>query len=135
MLTMLSPLLRNTKSKPDMTTQSFSETLYRSFAIVLDANGAGQGTIGPNRRGEQWRIERMSTSGNSTLEPELKVYRGGTDPGNQIDLTITANGDISETTTELVLWEGEVLTFEYTGGSSGAEMSARVEGKIENRLT
>lgn len=110
-----------------------SEVLYRDSNVTLDANGNGQLTFGPSKRGETWRIDRMVTNGQSTNEPEVNVYRNSITLNSRVDFTPFGNDDISETTTELRLQDNDRLIVVYSAGTNAAVMTYRLEGAIEYR--
>lgn len=106
-------------------------TLVEAQSTTLDSNGRGELRFGPTVYGARWRIDRMTTNGNATTNPECNVYRGGEADTSLIDTTTTGNGDVSETNLELR--DGEFITVVWSGGNSGAVMSFRVEGELYGR--
>jgi hypothetical protein len=106
--------------------------LAESREVKLDANGRGVLTFQPARYGEEWVITRMTTYGNASQEPLVRVYRGAESSTGLVDTSNSGNGDVSDTA-ELPLFAGETLTVVYEDGSAGATMSFRVEGELNRR--
>lgn len=102
-----------------------SGRLAAAGSVVLDANGAGTVELGPRTSSENWRILRLTTQGNSTTVPVLRVHRGAVS-GPMVDTTQLGNADVSET--QLDFFAGEYLTASYTGGTPGARQTFYVEG-------
>lgn len=105
------------------------ETEYRldeSFSVTIATGGtATRQSVGPSRPGERWEITNMSVSGTSPAK--LQVFRGNsTDRSKQIDVTVTAQADTSDSKT--TLRNGETISFLWTGGTVGATMSVHIEG-------
>lgn len=97
--------------------------LDRSVTLTLNASGAASATFGPGRSSEHWAVERMTTAGNSAIQPTLNVYRG---TSALVDTTRHGNQDISDT--NLSLMPGEFITAAYSAGSPGAVMVFYLEG-------
>lgn len=101
--------------------------LFESQSAVASSNKASV-RIGPKRSFEDWTIERMTvTSDSSTLIPTLKVYRGQEVNARLIDGTFTGTLDHSDTM--LRVRNGEELLFVWTNCDNGAECSVILEGK------
>ncbi len=105
--------------------------LEKVGSVTLNASGQGSMRFGPEVFGTVWNINRLSTNGNSTLDPTCTVYRGAESNTTMIDNTEKANADISET--DLELRDGEFVTVVYDGGTPGAIMSFRIEGEMGGR--
>lgn len=101
-----------------------------SLALTVTLDGAGQGTLlaGPGKYGETWNITRITTNGNSTLDPDLRIYRGAPGGTSMLDTTARGNGDVSETS--LTVQSGERIAAQYTLGTAGAIMNLFLEGDI-----
>lgn len=103
------------------------ETEYRLDELVTAIIGA-DGTarvinIGPKAAMERWEINNMSVYG--AAPATLQVFRGN-DTGRQIDITVTAENDTSDSVTPLQ--NGEVISLKWTVGTVGAIMNAHIEG-------
>lgn len=105
--------------------------LHTSAEATLDADGAGRLAIGPVTPGTVWRVTTMTTNGNSTTEPTLRIYRGGVGDAYMIDTTERGNSDVSDS--EVSLQTGETISAEWRGGTPGAQMILRLEGQITSR--
>ena len=105
---------------------SSSWPLSSGASVTLDGAGAGSVVLGPGRPSEHWSVTRYTTSGASTTEPSLQVFRGA----GMIDTTKRGNADVSEQTIPIALHAGEALTFTYTGGTPGAVMVIYLEGTV-----
>jgi len=110
-----------------------SQRLNKTVSVTLNASGVGTAIVGPAQRFEVWKVERLVTEGSSAVEPELNIYRGASSAVVPSDFTPFGNSDISETTTEFELMDGETITIAYSGGSANAVMRLRIEGWINYR--
>lgn len=98
-------------------------------SVTLDASGnATVLGIGPTVYGETWRVKRFAV--NSTSRCRFTVHRGiSTDPTTQIDGT--SRGDLDTSETDIPMQTGEQLSFRWSGGTSGATGTIRIEGTRE----
>lgn len=106
------------------------ETEYRlqeSVQATLNSSGTGNAVnVGPRAANERWVIDKFSASG--TAVAKLQIFRGNSFANtNQIDVTVRADNDTSET--DVPLLNGEVISFLWTNGQNNAVMSCRIEGK------
>lgn len=106
------------------------ETEYRletSARATIAADGTGSQTnIGPVQQNERWKITFLSASG--TANAKLQVMRGNSyDPSRQLDTTTKAVADSSNT--DIELRAGETISFWWTGGTSGAQMTCSISGQ------
>lgn len=95
--------------------------------VTLDASGAGETQqLGPATSAQGWKVQRMTTQGNSAAEPTLTVHRGSKS-GPVVDSTILGNNDVSADS--INVFPGEYLTAAYANGTPGAVMVFYVEGE------
>lgn len=108
--------------------------LYDSVRVTLDGSGTGTVRFGPSRPGERWRVTSVSVStSTNTNTPVAKVYRGTPAPGAFISGTYDGALDTDPELNEL-LWAGEYLSVQWTGGDSGATATATYRGTVETRM-
>jgi non-ribosomal peptide synthetase component E (peptide arylation enzyme) len=91
---------------------------------TIDANGRATVTTGPDNAQERWVIKNQSASG--PFVAKLTVYRGQ-DTSRQIDVTVRADNDSSDTV--IPVKRGEKVTFQWSGGTVGAVMMVHLEGQ------
>lgn len=103
--------------------------LAKSVTVVLDANGQGIIYFAPERYGDTWEVERISTVGDSDAQPQLRIYRGAISPNHMLDSTRSGNTAISET--DIVVSSGETLIGLYSYGTPGKTMTLSIEGRIK----
>jgi len=104
--------------------------LMDNARTVLDETGRGHVRFGPTRPGESWSVQGVSVTVSETNgETTAKVYRGSPDPGTFISGTYDGANDSDNGLNEL-LWPGEVLTVEWTGGVPGAVAIAAYRGVL-----
>ena len=106
-----------------------TETEYRLEEFVqatIGSDGTASVTnIGPRAANERWEINRFSASG--TSNSKLQVFRGNSlERNRQIDVTVRADADTSET--DVKLRNGETVSFKWSSGVVGATMTCRIEG-------
>jgi hypothetical protein len=109
-----------------------SESL--STFLQATANVSGVATsiaIGPSQYGEEWKIERMSTS-LTTGTGICKVYRDYVSPQKQIDYTDSGEGDTSENNS-ITLRPPEKILVQWTECTSGAIGVLTVSGTITRK--
>lgn len=97
---------------------------YQTRNVTLDANGGGSAYLGATVAGTKWTIINMVTSGNSTVQPVLKVYRGAIAPSNLMSGTMT--GNIDNNSDRIELQANERLAIEYSGGTPGSLMTFNI---------
>lgn len=107
-----------------------TETEYRletSARSTLDVNGAGSVlTVGPTQPGERWEISLLSATGTATAR--LQVIRGNSfNESRQLDITDRADSDTSPT--DIKLQSGESISFWWTRGTAGAQMTCGINGQ------
>lgn len=100
--------------------------LRESVSVTLDSNGYGTVVYQRGRAGNTWRVTRFSASGSNNAK--LRIYRNAIDPGMMVDNTYNANNDTSET--NLLMYDSDVLWFEWINGTPGANMNCTVIGVI-----
>lgn len=105
--------------------------------MTIDAAGVGTLTIGPVPVGQQWRIERMTimltgwAAGNPLAQ--CVVYHGSAADDHLLDSTILGGMDVSELPNPIFLYESEGLTFVWSAATVGAQATAVVQGRRQNR--
>jgi len=91
--------------------------LLRTVQVTLGSDGSGLSVpIGPDQSWERWVIENISTSCDSTANTTLIILRQGT----LRPVEGTYSGNLDSTDTPYKLMPGERLSFQYTGGDTGA---------------
>ena len=95
---------------------------------VFNSGGVATVQLGPTKYSERWEITKLIVSSTSTLKPEVRVYRGIVTPSNMVDGSRSGDQDVSDTNIKLIA--PEQLTFQWTGGTSGASVTAGVEGEL-----
>lgn len=100
--------------------------LYESGRATADANGRAQVEMRSAIWGEWWRVTNASVSGNSVLEPQLKVYRGFVSDTALIGGSLT--GNLDSATGNDVIQPNESVIFVWTGATPGAQFTATVTG-------
>lgn len=99
-------------------------THYQTATVTLGANGSGTVFVGPTVAGTSWTVTNMSTTGNSAVQPVLKVYRGNV--SDQYLLNGTLMGNLDQNNDQIVLQNNEKLACQYTGGTAGAVMTVNI---------
>lgn len=92
--------------------------------------GSAMATIGPRRYGETWYVNLISTQVTSTAQSTLKIYRGVKSDTSIVAGTYSANFDTASGGSEIIVKNGDKLTFEWTGADIGVECQARLEGVL-----
>jgi hypothetical protein len=105
---------------------TFENARLTASGTATIAGGTATIVISPSIQGEQWDITKLVVSSTSVAQTEVRIYRGTASDVNLIDGSYSGNQDVSDT--ELTLLAGEVLTFQWTGGTNGATCTARLEG-------
>jgi hypothetical protein len=104
--------------------------LITSATTTFDTDNSASAVLGPERAGHKWHITRMvTTSGASGDFVQTTVYRNFESPTNTLDFTFQGAQATSET--DLLLYEGEKLIFEWTGGTPGSQAIMIINGEIE----
>ena len=108
------------------------QRLQDTKRVVLDSNGVGTVSFGPARPREKWTVQRVAVQVSSgTLEAQAKLYRGTVGVGSYISGTVTGStGDTDDALSE-VLWSGETLSVQWTGGDAGATATVTYWGEID----
>lgn len=92
--------------------------------------GSAIATIGPRRYGETWYVSLISTQVTSAQQSTLTVYRGVKSNTSIVAGTYSANFDTATGGTDIIVKNGDKLTFEWTGADIGVECQARLEGVL-----
>lgn len=100
--------------------------------VTLNGSGTGTVTFGPSRPGEKWTVNRTSVLvSTQVLEAQAKTYRGSVGPGSFISGTVSGStGDTDDGLNE-VLWSGQYLTVQWTGGDANAVATVTYGGTID----
>jgi hypothetical protein len=109
-----------------------SQRLQNTQRVTLNASGSGTVSFGPARPREKWIVKRVAVQVSSTtLEAQAKIYRGTVGVGSYISGTVTGStGDTDDGLSE-VLWSGETLSVQWTGGDVGATATVTYWGDID----
>jgi hypothetical protein len=105
--------------------------LNESGQVVLDSNGNGSLTIGPNNSAQVWIPTSLGVQASSNVkEPMFKFYRGhSAGPLNYISGTTTGSNDNTDVN-GITLFPGETFFCQWTGGDAGAIASVTIVGEI-----
>lgn len=108
------------------------QRLQDTKRVILDGSGNGTVTFGPGRPNEKWTVNRISVQCSAAVkEAQAKVYRGTVGPGTLLTGTVTGStGDTDDGLTE-ILWSGETVSVQWTGGDAGATATATYWGNID----
>ncbi len=95
---------------------------------------------GPTIPGENWLVQRITVSTNSSTETTARIYRNFVGDQQFIDGTYSGNQDVSDEN-DILLRTGESLVIQWTGGTTpnGAAAgtlptaSLRLEGERQMR--
>jgi len=101
--------------------------LFESGRAVADASGRAQVEMRSALWGEWWRVTNTSVNGNSTVEPQLKVYRGFVSDSSLIGGSLT--GNLDSATGNDVIQPNEAILFVWTGATPGAQFTATITGE------
>lgn len=103
------------------------ETEYRLDELISVTIGSDKTAnvinVGPKAANERWEIENMSVYGSAPAT--LQVFRGNSQ-SRQIDITVTADNDTSDS--KIPLQNGETISFLWTLGTVGATMNVAIQG-------
>ena len=111
--------------------------LRESRSVIIDAGGLGTLTLGPVPVSQIWRIERMTimltgwAAGNPLAQ--CVVYQGSAADDHLVDSTILGGMDVSELPNPIYLHESETLTFVWSAATVGAQATAVVQGRRQDR--
>lgn len=103
--------------------------VYEQINVTsVNVNGVAraEGSIGPARYGDIWKVVLLTTQSTSLTDVELRVYRNMESPGAMLDSTYAGRSATSPT--EIWLRSGEKLVAVWNKGDIGATHSLRVEG-------
>lgn len=101
--------------------------LFESGRATADANGRAQVEMRSAIWGEWWRVRNTSVNGNSTLEPEVRVYRGFVSDSSLIGGSLT--GNLDSATGADIFQPNEAIIFVWTGATPGAQFTATITGE------
>jgi hypothetical protein len=100
---------------------------------TANANGRAVDTVGPERYGDVWEVELINTNSTSTAETQLRVYRGVESVSAQVLTTYSGNSDTAGGGKPITVSAGDKLVFVWSGATSGAICTARLEGTLKSR--
>ncbi len=99
----------------------FSNNAPLNVSGVGDFNAAVDGVCriarGPAVPGENWLVQRVTVSTNSSAETTARIYRNFVGSEQFIDGTYSGNQDVSDEM-DILLRTGETLVIEWTGGAT-----------------
>lgn len=101
--------------------------LAESGRAIADANGIATVTLRAARAGEWWRVKSSSISGNSVLEPTVKVYRGFVSESSIIGGSLT--GNLDSATGDDFIQPNEAVICQWTGATPGTQFTFTVQGE------
>lgn len=99
------------------------------YVQATESGGTATVSIGPKKYGDRWTVKTLSTSTNSTTESQLRVYRGAVGPTAQVASTYSGNNDTASGN-PIDLSSSDRLVFQWTGLSTGAIATCRIEGDL-----
>ncbi len=106
--------------------------LFREAIAVSADDGTGVARavamMGPEKYGDMWRVNLMTSTSDSTTDVQLRVYRNIESPGAMIDSTYA--GKQATSPCDYWLRTGEKVVAVWSKGDIGAHMSIRLEGTI-----
>lgn len=101
--------------------------LYESGRAVADANGIATVELRSSIAGEWWRVKNASVSGDSTLEPVVKVYRGFVSESSIIGGSLT--GNLDSAIGDDRIQPNEAIICQWTGATAGASFTFTIQGE------
>ena len=101
--------------------------LSESFTTVLDSNGNGSITAGPNRQGQTWvpTLTVAVTTSTAIKVPIATLYQGST----VLASTYTGSNDSTDLPV-VTVYPSQKITCKWTGGDAGAIATMSVSGTI-----
>lgn len=106
--------------------------LQVSAWVVLDGQGDGVVTLGPELPGTSWNPASCGvkvTPTSTTTVSEFFLYLGGVSDENFIGGTYTGDINSSAVTLPAPLTPGQILTGRWTGGNPGATATLTLSGQ------
>lgn len=102
---------------------------YFSIGGTIDASGNATLTPQAVPLDTRWAVERIVTVGAGAASPILSVYRNAVADANLVEGTLSTSGnrDFADESAPIYFEEGETLILRYTGGTSGAPITANVQ--------
>ena len=101
--------------------------LYESGRATAAANGLATVELRSPRAHEWWRVTGASVSGNSALEPTVKVYRGFVSESSVIGGSLT--GNLDSATGDDLIQPGEAVICQWTGATPGTLFTFTIQGE------
>lgn len=103
-------------------------TLDEERTVTFDSTGTATVPVGPGITGVQWHVTSVRLVTTSvTLKSRGSVYFGSV-TASPLGATFSGDGDTAGT--DIVLWSGQPVTAQWTGGDIGATARVRVAGEI-----
>lgn len=99
---------------------------------TANASGRAVAEAGPEKYGDIWEVTLISSNSNSSAESQLRVYRGVESNSAQLLSTYSANNDNASGGSAITVGAGDRLVFVWSGASSGAICTARIEGTLKS---
>jgi hypothetical protein len=104
--------------------------LATSANAVLDENGNGTVTAGPDVPGVTWNVTLVTCATTSVdNEPTFVIYFGQPIPQFSLGGTYSGNSDANDIS--LIVPNGQVITGQWTGGDPGATGTFTLFGTYE----
>lgn len=104
--------------------------LNEAQSVILDSNGNGTVTLGPDNAFQQWIPTNAACSVSSnTSEPVFVLYNGSAGNANRIGGSYTGSNDNTDLN-GITLYPGSVLTGVWTGGDAGATATLSIQGTV-----
>lgn len=108
--------------------------LFREAVAVSADDGTGTARavamIGPEKFGDLWHVNLMTSTSDSTTDVQLRVYRNLESAGAMIDSTYA--GRQATSPCDYMLRTGEKIVAVWTKGDIGATATIRLEGTISS---
>lgn len=101
--------------------------LAESGRATANASGIATVELRASRAGEWWRIRNSSVSGDSVLEPVVKVYRGFVSESSIIGGSLT--GNLDSASGDDYIQPNEAVICQWTGATPGATFTFTVQGE------
>ena len=104
-----------------------ARTFTDSARATVASDGVATVALGPGRARETWDVRSVTVTHDGTDNAEARVYTGEVGDATFLEGTYSGNRDTSHYTPgTLQLDPGEILTVQWTDGTSGAGVLARV---------
>lgn len=101
--------------------------LAESGRATANASGIATVELRAAKAGEWWRVKSASISGNSALEPTVKIYRGFVSESSIIGGSLT--GNLDSAIGDDFIQPNEAIICQWTGATVGAQFTFTVQGE------